>query len=246
MQERGIVMALRLAVLKNVFNSYHTRAYPLVFLFLVLIYFILREKKEQRSLLIYEIFGILLLITPFIGNKIVTLGAGEESNWPVYGILCVIPVTAYVAAEMFHETKKKKERFRFLLLFFIIIQLGLGFEVTGEQFIFPTELQKTSVQARKTAQALEGGAEWYVMLPKQIAGELRECDDSIRICYVDDYTELQKDLSLLQSKANEKKSNCIILEEEYDDEDMMQEGGYDRLTRIEGYIIYIKRGSSDL
>lgn len=118
-------MSLRLAVLKNVFDAYNTQAYSLIFFFLAVVYLLVKNKKEQRNLLIYEIFGILLLITPFVGNKIVTLGAGEGSNWPVYGILCVLPLTAYVATEIFFETKSKKEKYVFLAVFLVIMLIGL-------------------------------------------------------------------------------------------------------------------------
>ena len=120
-----MIMSLRLAVLKNVFDAYSSKAFPLIFLFIVMVYLILKDKKEQRNLLIYEIFGILLLVTPFIGNKIITLGAGDGSNWPAYGILCVIPLTAYVAVDMLKDIREKKDRCKFLVLFFLIIQLGL-------------------------------------------------------------------------------------------------------------------------
>ena len=118
-------MSLRLAVLKNVFDVYNTQAYSLIFFFIALVYLVIKDKKEQRNLLLYEIFGILILVTPFIGNKIVTLGAGETSNWPVYGILCAIPLTAYVATEIFFEAKGKKEKYGFLAVFLILMLAGL-------------------------------------------------------------------------------------------------------------------------
>lgn len=118
-------MSLRLAVLKNVFDAYNTQAYSLIFFFIAVVYLIIRDKKEERNLLIYEIFGILLLVTPFIGNKIVTLAAGDGSNWPVYGILCVLPMTAYVATEMFFEAKNKKEKYGFIAVFLVVMLLGL-------------------------------------------------------------------------------------------------------------------------
>ncbi len=118
-------MSLRLAVLKNVFDAYNTQAYSLIFFFIAVVYLIIRDKKEERNLLIYEIFGILLLVTPFIGNKIVTLGAGDGSNWPVYGILCVLPLTAYVATELFFEAKNKKEKYGFIAAFLVVMLLGL-------------------------------------------------------------------------------------------------------------------------
>jgi len=236
-------MALRLAVLKNVFDSYNEKAYPLIFLFLALIYFILKEKKEHRSLLIYEIFGILLLVTPFIGNKIITLGAGKESNWPVYGILCTIPVTAYVVTEVFQERKEKKERVKCLVVLLLVIQLGLGFSVTGDAFVIPKNLQKTPAWVCEVAAILEEDTEWYVMAPTQIAGGLREYDSRIRVFFDSAYTDKQENLELLLSEAEIHGCNCIILEEEYDNEELMQSGGFIRFADIEKYIIYIKNYS---
>ena len=233
-------MALRLAVLKNVFDSYNEKAYPLIFLFLALIYFIIREKKEQRSLLIYEIFGILLLVTPFIGNKIITLNAGTESNWPVYGILCTIPVTALVVTELFHERKEKKEQGKCLLVLLFVIQLGLGFTVTKDAFVVPKNLQKTPAVVREVAAVLEADTEWYVMAPTQIAGRLREYDSRISVFFDSDYTEKQEELELLLSEAESYGCNCVILEKEYEDEEIMLEGGFIRLNSVREYSIYMK------
>ena len=118
-------MSLRLAVLKNVFDAYNTQAYSLIFFFVSVVYLIMKDKKEQRNLLMYEIFGILLLVTPFIGNKIITLGAGDGSNWPVYGILCALPLTAYVATELLFEAENKKEKYGFIVVFLIVMLVGL-------------------------------------------------------------------------------------------------------------------------
>lgn len=118
-------MSLRLAVLKNVFDAYNTQAYSLIFFFIALVYLVIKNKKEQRNLLLYEIFGILILVTPFIGNKIITLGAGEVSNWPVYGVLCAIPLTAHVATEIFFEAKSKKEKYGFIVVFLMLMLVGL-------------------------------------------------------------------------------------------------------------------------
>lgn len=232
-------MALRLAVLKNVFNSYNESAYSLIFLFIAIIYFILNEKKEQRNLLIYEIFGILLLVTPFIGNKIITLGARTESNWPVYGILCAIPVTAYVAVELFQNVTAKKEKYAFFAVFFIVMQLGLGISVTGEQFVLPRNLQKTSEVTLDIVSQLEETKEWYVMAPERIAGELRECNESIRVFYDTTYEDMQKDLILLQKEAAFYGCNCVILDSAYDNAEKMTAGGYERLAAVDEYVIYI-------
>lgn len=126
-------MLARLDFLKGTYRIYNENAFPLVFLFLVLIYLIIKNKKNTRNLLIYEIFGILLLMTPMIGDKIVGFGAVDEPNWQAYGILCVIPVTAYLAVEIARQIASCGKRVLFILIFLALIQLGLGFSYTGIQ-----------------------------------------------------------------------------------------------------------------
>lgn len=231
-------MALRLAVLKSVFNSYDTRAYSLIFLFIAIIYLVIKDKKNERNLLIYEIFGILLLVTPFIGNKIITLGARGESNWPVYGILCAIPLTAYVAVDILTNVKEKKRRYGDIITLFLVLQLGLGLSVTGIQFGVPQNLQKTSSATRQILEQLDSEEDLHIMAPIQVAGEIRECAETIRVFYSTGYEEMQKDLGMLQGEASYYGCNCIILEETYDNEEIMQNGGYVKIASIERYMIY--------
>jgi hypothetical protein len=68
-----------------------------------------------------------------IGDKIVGLGVVDEPNWQVYGILCVIPLTAYLAVEIARQISSPGRRVLFILIFLALIQLGLGFSYTGIQ-----------------------------------------------------------------------------------------------------------------
>jgi hypothetical protein len=69
-----------------------------------------------------------------IGDKIVGLGAVDEPNWQAYGILCVIPVTAFLAIEIGRQISSPGRRVLFLLIFLVLVQLGLGFSFTGSNF----------------------------------------------------------------------------------------------------------------
>lgn len=236
-------MSLRLAVLKSVFNSYNRYAFPLISFFAVLIYFFVKNKKEQRNLLIYEIFGILLLVTPFIGNKIVTLGAGNEANWPLYGILCIAPLLGYAMVDVLQSTNRKKERIVLLVCLLLAVQMSFGLNVTGEGFALPGKYQKLSKTAIALADTVDVTKEPYVMAPKEVASDIREYNHEIRVFYNESYSGLQKDLKLLQSEADFYGCNYIILNAEYDNEEVMTAGGYGERTCIEKYVIYTK--SSD-
>ena len=237
-------MVLRLAVLKNVFDSYDKKAFPLIFVFIVLIYFIVKSKKHQVNLLMFEIFGILLLVTPFIGNKIVTLGAIKEANWPVYGILCVIPLTAYVIVDVVKEEPDKKAKWMLLLALLVVVQSGLGFSVTREQFTLPGAYSKISDTAVKIAEVLATEEEVYVMAPIELAGDIREYSNKIRVFYTESYNELQKNLELLQNEAEYYGCNYIILYAENDKETMMTAGGYEMRVCIGEYVMYGKNFES--
>lgn len=237
-------MALRLAVLKSVFNLYDKQAFPLIFLFVALVYFIVKAKKKYTNLLIFEIFGILLLVTPFIGNKIVTLWAGQEANWPVYGILCMIPLTAYVIIEAVSEEKSRKSKCSLLLVLLLAVQLGLGLLTTEEQFSLPGTSSKLSDTAIELAETLSSGNEPYVMSPVELAGDIREYSKAIRVFYTDSYNELQKDLILLQNEAEYYGCNYIILHVQNDNEKMMTAGGYRVNAHVDEYVLYQKNTES--
>ena len=233
-------MWLRLAVLKSAFNSYNGSAYALIFLFMAVIYLLLRNKKTEQNLLIYEIFGILLLVTPFVGNKILTIGAGGDADWSVYGILCAIPVTAYVAVEALKETATKKERCMLGIALLIVMQFGLGFSVTGDQFGLPQNTKKISETTMSIVEELDLTSEVHVMAPMELAGELREYSTDIHVLYDESYPGLQQDLELLQREADVYGYDCIILDAVYDNEEIMETGGYEKKACVESYVIYIK------
>ena len=233
-------MALRLAVLKSVFNTYNTNAYPLIFFFAALVFMLMKNKKEQRNLLIYEIFGILLLVTPFVGNKILTIGSGTDSNWTMYGILCAIPLTAYVAVQLLDYARNKKEKWLIAVMLILLLQMGLGFSMTGDSFALPGSNQKISQTAVSVAAQLELVEEPYVMAPVELAGDLRECSQEIRVFYNAGYEGLQKDLKLLQSEVTYYGCNYVVLNLKYDNQEQMTENGFGNRVCVDDYVIYRK------
>lgn len=231
-------MALRLAVLKSVFRAYDRAAFPLILFFAALIFLLGKNQKEQRNLLIYEIFGILLLTVPFIGNKVVTFGTGDGRNWSVYGILCAAPLAAYAAVDALRNAGSKREK---KILFFgllLLMQAGWGFSVTGEHLTLPSVNDKISKDAAALAECIDTANAPYVMAPVEVAGDIREYSSEIRVCYQKSYEALQKDLTLLQKEAAYYGCNYIILDAEYDNETLMASGGYENRICTGAYVIY--------
>ena len=66
--------------IKNAYFSYNGMGTNVFFLFVAIFYFLIINKKRQRNLLIYEIFGILFLVTPGIANGILNMGLNYTSQ----------------------------------------------------------------------------------------------------------------------------------------------------------------------
>ena len=72
---------------RNAYFSYNGMGVNLFFLFVAVIYLLVTDQKRQRNLLIYEIFGILFLMTPVLANAIIDRSGSGTGSWLVYGIL---------------------------------------------------------------------------------------------------------------------------------------------------------------
>ena len=84
---------------RNAYFSYNGMGVNLFFLFVAVIYLLVTDQKRQRNLLIYEIFGILFLMTPVLANAIIDRFGSGTGSWLVYGILNTAVLTAFAAAD---------------------------------------------------------------------------------------------------------------------------------------------------
>ena len=125
-------MALRFAIIKSAFLGYSSFAIPLVFLYIAVIYWIVQDKKEKRDLLIYEIFGILLLVTPVAANRIIAFRAEADGNWDVYGSLAVAAIVAAAAVDWITSQESKKAKLAIVICVVILCQIGINFQYTSE------------------------------------------------------------------------------------------------------------------
>ena len=95
--------------IKNAYFSYNGMGTNVFFLFVSIFYLLITNKKRQRNLLIYEIFGILFLMTPGIANGILNMSGQKTDHWMVYGILNIVSVVGVAMTDYLINIPTKKE-----------------------------------------------------------------------------------------------------------------------------------------
>ncbi len=169
--------------IKNAYFSYNGMGTNVFFLFVAIFYFLIINKKRQRNLLIYEIFGILFLVTPGIANGILNMSGQKTDHWMVYGILNIVSVVGVAMTDYLINIPSKKEKIIVIVIYILLIQAGMGLNYTSQHLEFITNSYKISNEVMEIAEQLEFVEKPRVLAPEEVAGELREYDTRFAVIY---------------------------------------------------------------
>ena len=188
--------------IKNAYFSYNGMGTNVFFLFVAIFYFLIINKKRQRNLLIYEIFGILFLMTPGIANGILNMSGQNTDHWMVYGILNIVAVVGVVMTDYLINIPTKKEKIIVIVIYILLLQAGMGLNYTSQHLEFITNSYKISNEVMEIAEQLEFVEKPRVLAPEQVAGELREYDTRFAVIYGEGLSFTQENLEQLQMETD--------------------------------------------
>ena len=226
--------------IKNAYFSYNGLGINLFFLFVCIIYILILNQKKHRNLLIYEIFGILLLMTPGIANCILKAGDGAQEGWMLYGILNVAAVVAYVAVKYLMEIQKKSEKVLILVMYIILLQAGMNINYTGNHFMRTTNLYKISQETIQIAKNIDHIEQPRILAPESVGSELREYDTKYAVIYGEGLSFTQDNIDQLQIEIASYGCNCVILNTEYENQEILNNIGFSKIKNTEHYVVYAK------
>ena len=206
--------------IKNAYFSYNGMGTNVFFLFVAIFYFLIINKKRQRNLLIYEIFGILFLMTPGIANGILNM-SGQNTDY-----LINIPT--------------KKEKIIVIVIYILLLQAGMGLNYTSQHLEFITNSYKISNEVMEIAEQLEFVEKPRVLAPEQVAGELREYDTRFAVIYGEGLSFTQENLEQLQMETDSYGCNCLVINSEYDNIEFFNSIGFSKIYNTEHYEVYAK------
>jgi len=233
-------MELRLRIIRDAYQSYSNSVYSMVFLLIALVYMLIRYKRKEKELLLYEIFGMLLLTMPVVANRLMTMGGDYGYHWLLYAILCAAIVIAYAGTEVLSETLKKREKLLVVICFMIALQFSKGFAYSTDSLMLLSNFAKASEETVIMSERLEDVEEPVVIAPKEIASELKRYNNSLKVAYGKDVSYDSDNLRQFLLAAENYNCNCMIVALEVDDEQIMNEAGFYTLQVTENYKLYTR------
>ena len=213
--------------IKNAYFSYNGMGTNVFFLFVAIFYFLIINKKRQRNLLIYEIFGILFLMTPGIANGILNMSGQKTDHWMVYGILNIVSVVGVAMTDYLINIPTKKEKIIVIVIYILLLQAG-------------TNSYKISNEVMEIAEQLEFVEKPRVLAPEEVAGELREYDTRFAVIYGEGLSFTQENLEQLQMETDSYGCNCLVINSEYDNIEFFNSIGFSKIYNTEHYEVYAK------
>lgn len=226
--------------IKNAYFSYNGMGTNVFFLFVSIFYLLITNKKRQRNLLIYEIFGILFLVTPGIANGILNMSGQKTDHWMVYGILNIVAVVGVAMTDYFINIPSKKEKIIVIVIYILLIQAGMGLNYTSQHLEFITNSYKISNEVMEIAEQLEFVEKPRVLAPEEVAGELREYDTRFAVIYGEGLSFTQENLEQLQIETESYGCNCLVINSEYDNIEFFNSIGFSKIYNTEHYEVYAK------
>jgi len=234
-------MELRLRIIREAYQAYSGSVYNLGFLFIALGYLIVKNRKKAHAILGYVILGMVMLATPVLANRLLTVGSDYGNHWMLYAVLCAAVVIAYAGADALAETKEKREKWLVAICFAVALQFGTGFMYTADNFMLPGNVAKVSQETVGIAEALTNVQNAVVIAPEEVAVQLKKYDKNIKIIYGSDVSYDSTDLETFMQSATNYNCNCIVVESGIDNEAIVHASGYQILAVTENYRVYTRK-----
>lgn len=226
--------------IKNAYFSYNGMGVNLFFWFIAVIYLLVINREKYKNLLLYEIFGMLLFVTPGIANYLFKTGGGTEKGWMLYGILNVTAFAAYAATDYFFSVKGKGEKIFVVVMYLVLLQAGMSINYTADHFTVAKNMYKIAPETFEIASGIEFLEEPRILAPDEVGRGLREYDTRYAVIYGEGLSFTQENINQLQVEIASYGCNCVILNTEYENQEVLNNIGFSKVCSTENYVVYAK------
>lgn len=259
-----------LQLLKDNFKLFGTEGINLALVCAAFLFWVAwQEKLEERvgKFMKYEILFFLLIANPFGYNTISTFWV-QEAYWKVFLALLPVICIAAVIAELAAGTKRMWHGVAIVLVCVGIVAASMNFLFVGDKLAIPENSQKVASEIVEVDQMIReaGIATENMIAPREVCAQIREIDESVELLYGEDLIERMIDKTAVSEDEEEQQfidvcttivavpeavehqvmaadmygSNCILLENSYDDEEVMESAGFMCYGRTEKYAVYYR------
>ncbi len=205
--------------IKTAYASYSSTIFPLIFVWIAVVYMLVKGKKQH------------------IGKVLLGLFVPE--------VLCGYVAAEHAAS----DGRMQKKRVVFLLVFILVlIQLGIGLQYTNKHLKVISNPSKTDYEVIQIIQGVSADnaapdgdlSGIRMMAPAEVAAAVREYDPGIVLLHGKrfGYSPWSAEQLMFETKVYE--CNCLVVEQIYDSEERYLEEGFEKALTTEHYVIYTR------
>lgn len=259
-----------LQLLKDNFKIFGIEAISLVLVCAAILFWIVEQDKLEKRVgkfMKYEILFFILLANPFGYNAISTFWVQEE-YWKVFLLLLPVISIAVSFVELLTGTEKMWQSAIIGIVCVGIVATGINFLFVGDKLAIPENSTKVAPEIVEVDQLMQetGIVAKNMIAPREVCAQIREIDGGIELLYGEDLIEKMIDKTAVSEDEDEQffidvcttivavpqavdhqlivanmyGSNCILLENSYDDEALMESAGFSCYGRTEKYAVYYR------
>lgn len=259
-----------LQLLKDNFKTFGIEAINLALVCAAILFWIVEQEKLEKRVgkfMKYEISLFILIANPFGYNAISTFWVQEE-YWKVFLLLLPGVCIATSLVEIVAGAEKVWQRAVVAIACVGIVAASMNFSVVGDKLAIPENSSKVASEIIEVDQVIRetGIMTENMIAPREVCAQIREIDEGVELLYGEDLIERMIDKTAVSEDEEEQLfidvcttivavpeavdyqvmvadmygSNCILLENSYDDAEVMESAGFACYGRTEKYAVYYR------
>ncbi|MFR4133526.1 MAG: hypothetical protein ACLT1B_00230 [Anaerobutyricum hallii] len=258
-------------LLRDQFKLFGEKGISLVLVCAAILFWIIRQqwiRGRTGKFMKYEILFFILCANPFGYNNISTFWM-QNDYWKVFMVLLPAVCIAFSTTELICGTQCFWQKGVLLVAFVLLVGVSMNFKFSDAKFALYPDCRKVDAEIVEVDDIIKktGINTRNMIAPRKVCAQIREIDPKIELLYGEDLIERMINKTA-ESKYEEEQqfieacmtivavpsavehqievavsydSNCILLENAYDDEKQMTEAGFSCCGRTESYAVYIRQ-----
>lgn len=232
-------MAEMIIQIKTAYAGFDSAIFPLILAILALIYLIAKSEHRFRSLAIYGITVLVILVCPVLANRLIGLKAAYGNSWQIWGILAPVLLAAVVGTDFIVSRKPGRQKAAGILVIVLCIYLSVGI-IPSMAHMDRQAVKEAKELATVLVQNADEGQDIVLLAPQELAQRIKENEPSIRIYTNPFIIYNQADVNAIASQITLYQINCVAIEAAYDNEEFFSGQGFSKSLASGNYCIYTK------
>lgn len=229
--------------IKNAYQSYNTYGFPLVFVYVAVVYLMFSGQKSKRVLYQYILLSLLLLTLPGILNILLRFKPDKGQTWMIYaivpgGVICACALTEYWA-----NIADARKRIAAIGFSVFLILLGIGLNVSAERLEGNFNWYRADEQVVEIGETLEGEKGIRMLAPDLVAEQIREVNPEVSVIYGLKHTYSPQDASYLMYELEAYNCNTFVIEKGFETEAakaVFEQNGFTKSFETMDYAVFQK------